>query len=119
MGRSAARRRVIALAVAALLVGLSFIPPTDVVGELLVSDGLDRFAGEARGAGRHALDRAPSRCADEPGNRLLRRRFRVVAVELAPGYCPDGRIRAYQAILRTYTVFAIPTGEVTISCGLC
>ena len=98
---------------------LSFIPPTDFVGALLVRDGLGRFAGEARGAAEHALSAAPSRCADEPGYRILRRWFRVVAVELAPGSCWDEPVRDYRATLRTYTVFAIPTGEVTVHCGLC
>lgn len=63
-----------------------------LVGEALtrtfVSDGLDRFSGEERAAARQALQRAPSACADEPGDRMLRRKFQVIEVTPAPGGYP-------------------------------
>ncbi len=116
MRRSAIHKLMVAWA---LLIGLCLGPAVlgSVSTQFLVSDGLDRFVREERTAAQHALQLAQFGCGTEPGDRLLRRKFRVVSVELRPGHCRVGGVPAYRAVVRSYTFFAIPTGTVSVDCG--
>lgn len=78
--------------------------------ELLVTSGLDRFKEDERVAAERALEEAHSSCVEHVEN-LLRWKMQVVDVELGPESCP------YRAELRTYTVFGIPTGRISVLCG--
>ncbi len=114
MIRRSIRVRVVAFA---LVVGIVIVLASCIANAWATAgNGLDRFVGEERWAAQGALSRARSGCADEPGDKLLRRRFRVVSVELLPGDCPRGGL-AYRAMLRSYTFFGIPTGEVSVYCN--
>lgn len=78
--------------------------------ELLVDSGLERFSGDERVAAEAALDQAQSACVEHVEN-LLRWKMQVVDVKPGPASCP------YRAELRTYTVFSIPTGRISVLCG--
>lgn len=78
--------------------------------ELLVTSRLERFSGDERSAAEAALDRGQSACVEHAEN-LLRWKMQVVDVKLGPASCP------YRAELRTYTVFGIPTGRISVLCG--
>lgn len=88
--------------------------------QYLVDDGLAHFNGEARGAAREALRSAYIGCLDNPIARGLTPKLQVVDVQLETGYCPVASTRdvpRYGATVRTYTLFGIPTGTVSVNCG--
>jgi hypothetical protein len=72
--------------------------------------GIERFEGDHRVADEEILDQAQSACVEHVEN-LLRWKMHVVDVDLGPESC------SYQAELRTYTVFGIPTGRISVLCG--
>lgn len=78
--------------------------------ELLVENGLHGLTEDKRAAAEDALDRAQSACVEHIEN-LLQWKMQVVDVDLGPESCP------YRAELRTYTVFGIPTGKISVLCG--
>ena len=85
----------------------------------LVRDGLDRFTGAERVAAEDALSLAYG-CLDHPIQRSLTPKLQVADMDLEPGYCPIAgthRIPAYRAEVRTYTLFMIPTGTLSVDCG--
>ena len=94
---------VAALASLALIVGYASTEP-------LVTSGVERFGEDERGAAEAALAQAQSACVEHVEN-LLRWKMYVVDVDLGPESCP------YRAELRTYTVFGIPTGRISVLCG--
>lgn len=107
--------RVVGLA-AGFVAALCLALVVGVVSTELLSDGLTSFDGPTRLAAQDALQWAQLGCS-EPLDRVLRRRFQVAAVQLVAGYCPGGAVPAYQATVRTYTLFMIQTGEVSVSCS--
>lgn len=88
-----------------------------VTSVLLVRDGLDLFTGERRVAAEDAL--LSARLALEPGDRLLWPWFKVIELELEPGFCVPNKpsLRRYRAVLRQYTLFAVPIRMLYVSCG--
>lgn len=98
------------------MVALVFTLVIGVASEELLTDGLDGFSGPARIAAEDALLWARLGC-NEPGDRVLRRKFQVADVQLLTGYCRGGVVPAYQATVRTHTLFMIETGEVSVGCG--
>jgi hypothetical protein len=85
-----------------------------------VSDGLARFTGEARVAAQDALLSAQLGCFDNPIERLLIQKVRIVSLELKPEGCPEADIVAgpnYRAVLKSYTVFGIPTAIISVCRG--
>lgn len=115
MRRSVLCKLAVAFALVLLLV-LEIVPAVANVDRLLIGDGVDGFTGEDRAAAQHALGLAQVGCRDAPAERLRRRRLRVVDVQLDPGYCAQG-LRVHRATLRAYTLFGIPTGRVSTTCG--
>jgi hypothetical protein len=99
-----------------LLLGLSTsLALGDQITRQVVSDGLDRYTGEQRIAAEIALDHVRSACADEPGDRVLRRGFQVVSIRLVPGSCRMGG-SAFQASVEAYTIYAHRIGEASVQC---
>lgn len=85
---------------------------------LFVNDGLDRLTEHELAFVPDALAMAQG-CFDHPFERVLGRKFQIVELKLV-GYCaPEGlppRLN-YRAVLRSYTLFGIPTGTITVNCG--
>jgi hypothetical protein len=115
--RAGKRPFVLWLLGALALVGVAYLVPV-----LFVDDGLEDL--EARPleyrAGNYALQQARSTClaAQLP---VINPRLRVVRVERVPGSCrdaaPDPEVADYVAYVRTYSLFAIPTGTMRVTCG--
>lgn len=87
----------------------------------LVSDGLERFSGRDLEFAREALVMAHIGCADHPIQRAMMWKLKVVEVKFDP-QCqhknwPFSVDYDYRAVVRTYTLFGIPTGKITTDCG--
>lgn len=87
-------------------------------GLAAVDDGVDRFAGAARAAAQDAVLQATFACGNEPGERILRRKWRVIALKTVgtQTVASFGGQRApdYRARVRSYTLFGLPTGTITV-----
>lgn len=81
--------------------------------EFLVGEGLGRFTAQERGVAEEALMFARTGCTDHPIERVTRRWMRVVDLKIQPGYCEQG-LTKYQAVIRTYTLFGVPTGTILV-----
>lgn len=109
------------LLLGAFLLALGIAITDYLVGPNL-GNGLGALEGEKWYSGRAALLNAQLECGgdyDEPTNSFLRRKFRVVEMELQDGFCPlEGRnaVQAYQARVQAYTLFMIPTDNAFVQC---
>lgn len=101
---------------AGLLIGIAVsLFVGEALTRALVSDGLERFSGEELAAAKQGLQMGRLGCADEPGDRLLRRKFQVI--EVAPetnGHWTEVT-SAYQVVLQAYTIYLRPTGKAIVS----
>ncbi len=103
--------------VAVLMVGFG-------VAWLVVSDGLDQFAGEEQQVAQRAIVRANRHCFSTPILvRGLVPKIQVLAVEPDPA-CPlsrrqryAGQTQNYRVSLRAYTFFGIPVRRLSSECG--
>ncbi len=95
------------------------------VAKWSIEDGTDSFRSDPI---EHEVARRAYSMAwvhrDNPIQRLLSPAGRVVAVTQAPGHCAskpgllnDRAIREYTALVRFYTFFGYPAGDVYLSCG--
>lgn len=103
--------------VAILLVGFG-------VAWLVVSDGLDQFAGEERRVAQGAITRANRHCFSTPILvRGLVPKIQVLEVKPDPA-CPlslrqhyAGQTQNYRVSLLAYTFFGIPVRRISSGCG--
>lgn len=85
---------------------------------LLVSDGLDQFAGMERIAAQKALIWGTVGCLDNPIARAIVPRLRVVEIEFDPECdIPHLPHENYQVNIQVYTYFRIPTGRISVRCN--
>lgn len=85
---------------------------------------MNEFEGLERDAARDAIMRAYLACGNEPGERIIRRKWRVIDLEVineqmvkaAPFLSPEIElVPHYRARLRSYTMFGIPTLTIEVS----
>ncbi|MHB1416539.1 MAG: hypothetical protein ACYC1C_14935 [Chloroflexota bacterium] len=87
-----------------------------ITTEILVSDGVDDFVGESHVAAQQAVEVAGGSCAEEPADSALRRKFKVIELEIAPGQCRGRGGPAFRAVVQTYTLFGRLLGTSTVTC---
>ncbi|MDI3339935.1 MAG: hypothetical protein QJR03_05315 [Sphaerobacter sp.] len=84
-----------------------------------VDSGVERFTGPERVAAEDAIQAARGACGSETGERVLRRRRRIITLEILgePGAGRQEGIPDYRAEVQAYTLFGIPTTKIEVGAG--
>ena len=105
----------------ALLVGLAGIVAVEfVIVEVWIGDGLDGLTREERTGAQELINQASVTCLDNPIERGLTRKIRVVEVTFVPRckqITPYGLFQGYRVVLQAYTLFGIPLVRIIGCCN--
>ena len=114
----------ISRAIVSVTILLIIIVIAAIAGLRSVSSGVNEFEGLEHDAARDAIMRAHLACGNEPGERIIRRKWRVIDLEVkdermvkaVPFLSPEIElVPHYRATLRSYTIFGIPTLTIEVS----